>query len=264
MMTDKDHIQQLLSRLEAGSASRGDLDEIERLLEAGTLNPEDIGTFSLMNEQLMRMDYPSPSASLDHRFRKMLAREQADWKGVGWKNFFLWPDFLPRLATTFAVLVIGLTAGYFLRPAGNTTPDAEIAALSEQLTGLQEMMMLSLLEKGSATERLKAVNLTQEMSEASRKVTAALIQTLNEDENVNVRLAALDALKPYASDPAVRQALIQSIGKQESPLMQVSLAELMVALQEKSAVKEFEKIVDAKDTPGEIRKKLMESIKILI
>jgi hypothetical protein len=136
--------------------------------------------------------------------------------------------------------------------------------LSQQVSDLQEMMMLSLLEKGSATERLKAVNLTQEMDEASIKVTNALIQTLNQDENVNVRLAALEALKPYATDSSVREALIRSIGRQESPLVQISLAELMVALQEKSAVKEFEKIVESDNTPPEVRSKIRESMKVLI
>ena len=142
--------------------------------------------------------------------------------------------------------------------------DRQIVALSRQVSDLQELMMLSLLEKGSATERLKAVTLTQEMSDASRKVTDALIQTLNHDENVNVRLAALEALKPYVIDSKVREALVRSIGSQESPLVQISLAELMVGLQEKSAVKEFEKIVESEKTPLEIKEKIRETIRVLI
>jgi hypothetical protein len=102
------------------------------------------------------------------------------------------------------------------------------------------------------------------MNEASMKVTNALIQTLNQDENVNVRLAALDALKPYARDSSVRAALIRSISKQESPLVQISLAELMVALQEKSAVKEFEKIVESDSTPADVKKRIKENMEVLI
>ena len=42
------------------------------------------------------------------------------------------------------------------------------------------------------------------------------------------------------------------------------MAELMVALQEKSAVREFEKIVKSDKTPPEVRKKIKESLNILI
>ena len=79
--------------------------------------------------------------------------------------------------------------------------------LGQEVSDLKELMMLSLLEKESATERLKAVSLTQEMDQASQKVTSALLQTLNNDDNVNVRLAALDALKPYSSDGNVRAGI---------------------------------------------------------
>ena len=78
--------------------------------------------------------------------------------------------------------------------------------------------MLNMLEKESTSERLKAVNLTQGMDNASEKVVEALLQTLNNDPNVNVRLSALEALFPYASNPKVREGLIQSISQQESPL----------------------------------------------
>jgi hypothetical protein len=161
-------------------------------------------------------------------------------------------------------LLVGILAGYFLRYPTASPKDQQIERLSEQVSDLQEMMMLSLLETGSTTDRLKAVNLTQEMNDASRKVTNALIHTLNQDENINVRLAALEALKPYATDSSVREALIHAIAQQESPLVQISLAELMVALQEKSAVNEFEKIVESDKTPAEVKKKLKESIDVLI
>jgi hypothetical protein len=162
------------------------------------------------------------------------------------------------------VLLLGVAAGYLLRPSEAPGGSEQIEALSQQVSELQEMMMLSLLEKGSATDRLKAVSLTREMDEASKKVTSALIHTLNQDENVNVRLAALEALKPYVTDSSVREALVRSIANQESPLVQVSLAELMVALQEKAAVKEFEKIVESENTPADVRQKIRQSIEVLI
>ena len=136
--------------------------------------------------------------------------------------------------------------------------------LTQQVSDLREMMIFSLLEKESASERIKAVNLTSEMNEVSEKVTDALFKTMNRDENVNVRLSALEALKPYAKQSRVREQLIESIGKQDSPLVQVALAEFMAAIQEKKSVKELQKLLQNENTPKEVKSKINESIKVLI
>ena len=259
----KQEMQQVLDRFRAGHASETDRRNIEQWLEAGEVGIEDLEVFRELEGQLLKLETPPPSAALDRAFYRMLSAEKRGIGGASFWSLFSWPAFAPKLALASAALLAGLAAGYLLRPASPASGE-QVQMLSQQVSDLQEMMMLSWLENGSATERLKAVNLTQEMSDASRKVTRALIQTLNQDENVNVRLAALEALKPYATDSSVREALIRSIAHQESPLVQMSLAELMVALQEKSAVSEFEKIVESDKTPAAVKEKLKESIRILI
>ena len=126
------------------------------------------------------------------------------------------------------------------------------------------MMMLAMLEKESATERLKAVSLTSDMQLVSKKVTAALFQTLNGDENVNVRLAALDVLMNYAKDDEVREELIRSISLQDSPLVQIALADLMVMLQEKKSVSELKKLLQKENTAKEVKAKIEKSLNVLI
>jgi hypothetical protein len=257
-------VAELIIRFNAGLASEKDKAQLERFIESGAVSIEDLESLQVVDRHLANVQMPAPSAELDHRFYNMLAEEKRKPQPFSWRHFFSWPEFAPKLALASVTLIVGVLAGYLLRspdaaPAGN-----QIEALSQQVSDLQEMMMLSLLEKESATDRLKAVNLTQEMGEASIKVTNALIRTLNEDDNVNVRLAALDALKPFVNDSKVREALVRSIARQESPLVQVSMAELMVALQEKSAVKEFEKIVGSDKTPADVKKKIKQTMEVLI
>jgi hypothetical protein len=102
------------------------------------------------------------------------------------------------------------------------------------------------------------------MDNASEKVTNALFTTLNHDENVNVRLAALEALTSYSKDSAVRAKLIASISAQDSPLVQVAMAELMVAIQEKKSVEALKQLLNSDRTPKEVKTKISESIKVLI
>lgn len=259
-----EEIQQLLVRFNSGVATPDDYRKIESLIEAGVVNLEDLDEIRALQDQVEALRIPSPSSALDRDFQRLLVNEKRNEQPSRLKKFFSWPELMPRLVFASIALLLGLAVGYLIKPSASGPGDDQIHALSQQVSDLQEMMMLSLLEKGSATERLKAVGLTHEMDEASKKVTMALISTLNNDENVNVRLAALEALKPYATDSSVKEALIRSIALQESPLVQVSLAELMVALQERAAVREFEKIVDSDKTPDPVKQKIRESLKVLI
>lgn len=258
----EERIVELVSRFNRKLAGPEELREIEQYLEAGLINLDDLGELRVLDERLQMIETNPPSARLDNLFYEMLAKESKSIKPSAFRSFFHWPEFAPRLAFGSITLVLGIVVGLLLRAP--LQKDQQIELLGQEVSDLKELMMLSLLEKESATERLKAVSLTNEMDQASQKVTSALLQTLNSDENVNVRLAALDALKAYAGESSIREELIRSIAKQESPLVQIGLAELMVAMQAKSSVKELEKIVHNKNTPADVKSKIQESIKVLL
>jgi hypothetical protein len=256
---EQDKIQKLLNRYNTQQLTADEQRELEQLIESGSVDLDSLGHLSQLSDQIQQISFPVPSADLDDRFYQMLALEKKAGPSFSWKNFFSWPELAPKLAFAAVALIMGIVIGYFAKPSEGK----DIKLLSQQVTDLKEMMMLSLLEKESATERLRAVSLTEQMDYASTTVTTALIKTLNQDDNVNVRLAALDALKPYVKDGAVREELIRSIGQQKSPLVQVALAELMAQIQEKASVKELEKIIQSERTPSDVRNKIKESIKVL-
>lgn len=161
-------------------------------------------------------------------------------------------------------------------PVSPTTPDTskqdvavkekpqseskQLAALTTQVHEMRELMMLSLLQNPAASERLRAVSYTSEITHVNPNIAAALLATLNNDPNVNVRLTTLEALTHFARDPIVRQGLIQSILQQESPLVQAALADVMLKLQEKRAIPSFKKLLQQKDLNGMVRAKIEETI----
>jgi hypothetical protein len=260
-------IHELVERYRMQTLTPAEERELEALIEAGAVEPEDLGELGTFSAQVMHMPTPEPTAALSNRFYTMLAQEKKSAKapGFSWWASFAWLERTPKYAFAAIALLAGFGIGYWVRP-GNTieTSPADMQRLAQEVTDLKEMMALSLLEKESATDRLKAVSLTQEMDQASQKVTQALIETLNNDSNVNVRLAALEALAPYAQAPHVREALVRSIARQDSPLVQVSLAELMAGLQVKASVKELQKILKDDKTPSDIKHRIQKSIDIII
>jgi hypothetical protein len=216
----------------------------------------------VFEDRIQNMELPGPSMDLDDRFYASLAIEKRKLAKPTLRSWFLMPT-IQKFAIASLTFILGLTAGYLIQNSPATEP-GDLQALTEEVTTLKEMMMLSLLERESATDRLRAVSISQELDRASQQVTSALLQTLNNDENTNVRLAALEALKQYGNDSNVRTQLIESIAHQDSPLVQIALAELMASLQEKSSVKEFEKLLQNDHTPADVKNKIRERINVLI
>jgi HEAT repeat protein len=66
------------------------------------------------------------------------------------------------------------------------------------------------------------------MAQPDPLVLDALLQAVNHDSNVNVRLSAVDALQKFAADPEVARSMVNSIPGQESPLVQIALVDMLV------------------------------------
>jgi hypothetical protein len=254
------HWEELIAKYNAGLADASVLKRIETAIEGGEVELTQLTDFNQFSWQAAKLDVPSPSLEVSNRFYTMLAQEKRKKQKFS-LSIPSWDFLMPRLAMIAALLLVGFGTGYWFQ---QPTPSNSVSELTNQVSELKEMVMLSLLEKESATDRLRAVSLTNDMDQASQKVTAALLQTLNSDENVNVRLAALEALKPYVQDSRVREGLVKSIAQQESPLVQMSLAELMAAIQEKKSVSELKKLLESERVPKEVKKKINESIDVLI
>jgi len=218
-------------------------------------------------------EMPSAKASADMPVRFQLMLEEYKESIVEKQNPFanllqhlkqLW-TLQPRmqLAYSLVLVVIGLGFGYLLNRQG-VEGNKEIAALSSQVHEMKEMMMLSLLENPSASERIKGVSFTSDIKSTNKEVVDALFSTLNNDPNVNVRLVTLEALSNLANDPAVREGLVQSIMQQDSPLVQSALADAMLKLQEKRSVQSFKKLLQQKGLDTTIRVKIEKTINRLI
>jgi HEAT repeat protein len=159
----------------------------------------------------------------------------------------LWPQQPAfQMAVSFALLVIGVGLGYQLRsdkPALHEqagTP--ELAQLRGEVSSMRQMVALSLMQQQSAGERLRGVSYAYQAPSSDTEVLSALLRTINQDDSANVRLAAVDALHQFGSSPVTRAAIIQSIAKQDTPLVQIGLIDLLVDLKAKDAMPELVKL----------------------
>ncbi|TRX56016.1 HEAT repeat domain-containing protein [Fulvivirga sp. M361] len=260
MEKDKDR---LIEKYHQGNLTYEEGKQLESCIEKGIIKLEDLSDLCHLNKKLDMMASVEPSESLTYSFHQLLNEQRKARKPLGFKLSGIWnakPIF--RWTYSLALMMAGITIGWLAKNSNAT--HTEVGKLYAEVQEMKEMMMLTLLEKESTSDRLRAVGLTSDISEVSDKITDALLKTLNNDENVNVRLAALEALFPYASNTKVRKGLITSITNQESPMVQMGLAEMMVALQEKRAIGSLRELLKKEETPQEAKDRINESIQILI
>ena len=170
-----------------------------------------------------------------------------------------------KLSYAFALLIVGLGIGLIFSNKSKLSGDQEIAQLTSEVSEMKQVMMLSLIENPSATERIRAVNMTSEIKNVDDQVIDALLTTLNNDANDNVRLMTLEALIELADNAKVREGLVKSIVKQTSPLMQTAMADAMLKLQEKDSIKPLKKILKQENLNSTVKDKVEDTIqKILI
>ncbi|MFD2935915.1 HEAT repeat domain-containing protein [Spirosoma flavum] len=218
---------------------------------------------------------PEPSPNTRVRFQAMLdtyketvtTNQESTVDGLLAKIRQLWvPKTAFRLAYSVVLLSVGIAAGYWFHRPGTTTvafQQQQIDTLSTQVQDMRKMMLLSLLENPAASQRLRAVSYTEEINQVNGQVVEALLTTLNNDPNVNVRLVTLEALAKLATNPTVREGLVQSITQQESPLVQSALADVMVKLQEKRSIKPLRQLLHDDNLNGLVKGKIEQSIKDL-
>jgi hypothetical protein len=229
-----------------------------------------------MNElwvEMGTMETPAPSAHMQVKFQAMLdtykeevAGKNSLWTGIREKISTLW-QWQPRMpmAYNLVIILVSFACGYWVFSMGKGgQQNKQLAELSDQVHELKQTMMLSMLENPSASERIKGVSYTSEIKHVDQQVIDALLATLNNDPNVNVRLSTLDALTQLANHPEVRAGLIKSITEQESPLMQSAIADVMLKLQEKRSVGSFKELLKQKNLDHGVRNKIKETINSLI
>ncbi|HVT61422.1 MAG TPA: hypothetical protein VHR45_23865 [Thermoanaerobaculia bacterium] len=245
---------ELLTDYMTGDLARdpsGAADELSAHLAACAACREEAEGLRELWQTLGRLPQERPSAALESRFyallderieaaaRRDLLRRRGPAAGArpgeafgaraaAWLERWLPRRPLAQLATTLAALLIGILVGTRHPAAGGGGSGAEMGELRSEVRSLSQLVTLSLLKQESASERLKGVSFGRADS-SDERVLDALLDTVSFDPDVNVRLAAIDALAAVGRRPAVQQRFMASLPKQTSPLVQIAMVDLLLA-----------------------------------
>lgn len=242
--------------------------ELRKLIDQGRIDPNELEELSQFYQAMESAKVPEPTSRMSDRFYAMLetyknmTTEYSTGSIGQWWRHLLGQIRLPGLAYALVLLMFGFIGGMLLHTY--TVQDNDVKQLADQVRSMREMMVVTLLEQPSSFQRLKAVNISSDLSRVDNKVIEALLNTLNNDPNVNVRLEAVDALVRHAGNPLAREGLVRSIDRQNSPLVQVAMADAMVNLREKNAVPDLKKLLAREDLNPLVKERIKSSITKLL
>jgi hypothetical protein len=251
-----DKIKELIAEYLNSEISEENLEKLEQLADKEDLPLADfVQTF----QQLDEIEAGEPGGQMDENFYSMLEaqKEKIAEKENRWGRLseqlirILSVPQVPRLAYGVILLLIGIVVGNMLMP--NRGYEQQISSMSAEMGQMRELMVLSMIKGDQATERIKAVNYVDKMESVDNKIIDALFKTLNNDKNTNVRLVSLEALAKFVELPKVREGLIKSINQQDSPIVLMTLADILVKLNDKRFIEELKNLLKKEDLDPTLR-----------
>jgi HEAT repeats len=234
---DKEKLEGLIIDYIDGRLSKEQCVQLEQELAQ---NNDARKLYEQMREVMQVMDRSEniePSSALKNNFEKVLQKEMRVQDAA--KTIRFSPVFY-RVAAAIALVLSGVAIGYWINK--NQRHEEELLVLKKQMEEVKSMVISKLDNQQSASQRMIGVSVALDMDKPDDEIVSALIHTMNEDGNTNVRLAALEALGKFYHQQHVREALIQSLKKQTDPVVQIALIRLMVEMKEKDSLKELQRI----------------------
>ena len=216
------------------------LQEITRKLDALPTDEEPTPRlreqfYAMLDTHQRAADTPSPFA---------LARSRLD------RFFAALLPAQPAVQFAFAVALLlgGLFAGQrYFAPAPVAAPvddssKKELAALRAQMNSMGQLVTYSLLQQQSTSDRMRTVLATMDLKSPDRKVLTDLVGSLAFDPSINVRLSAVEALAQHADDSLVRAGVLSALPRENAPLVQVAMIELLATARDQASLPVLEKL----------------------
>ncbi len=236
-----------------------------RLPEAGTAEvrahlascPDCQREYASLTQTLTALDAlpaAKPGPALRKNFYAMLEEEKNSAASIAAAahrqqrahRLTIWRWVLTPLAGGALAVAAFMAGTRYAPPAAAPVTDAatkqELADLRKQVDSVKQRVQLSLLQPRSTSDRLQG-RARQRGSRRTRRPSPTSSASLALDPSTNVRLSALDALNPHADQQVVRNSVLATLPRDPSPLVQVAMIDFLVAVHDRDAAPELERMV---------------------
>ncbi|PKP33918.1 MAG: hypothetical protein CVU00_09160 [Bacteroidetes bacterium HGW-Bacteroidetes-17] len=265
----KDELYKLVLDYLDGNLDPLKLDILKHELEMMGYGLDNLEELKSLVKTMDEIEIPGPSSVMSDRFYQMLEAEMDESKLASTEgsilsdlNNFLTQFLTSKLSYGLIMLLFGWMIGFWIMP--NTSVSNQMSQMNTEIQQMKELVMFSMLDQPMASERLQAMKMISTSPVDNEKIIGSLLEALNKDSDVNVRMAAVEALLAFANLDQVRTGLKESVFKQNSPLVQLTLVDGLVAINDKAAIPIFERLISSNDVHQAVKDRSREGITKLI
>ncbi len=227
---------------------------IAELIEIYPTCSDDLRSAYNMWIDLQELEVPLPSERMDASFYKALNEYSVE------KSVPLQMHWLKYAAAGLVLVLSGIFMG---RQLGDEKAPVQLV-VTEQVPDAMQVNVARMTMSRSSTHKMEAIHDTKEIDNPSDKIFEALNQVLLKDQSINVRLSAIEAMLHFSDDPLARSYLIKAIPFQDSPIVQIALADAMINLEERESLGTMKEMLESGDLELEVKDHFEDAIKILM
>jgi HEAT repeats len=252
-----EEIRQVIPQYLSGQLTPAEKDIFEAQLNASPELRIEVEELRSLWDELGSIPEERPSDALRARFYQKLNAIARERNRLSDGGYAWWKSGLQGLVRQTTLAIAVFAAGLYVGRVnlGRSPATQEVKRLDTEVQTLRQTVALSLLERQSATSRLEGISWSSRVEHPDSDLVSALLSTLNSDPNINVRLSALDAVEKFSGDPAVRKALVESIPRQDSPLVQIALIDAVVHMRDNTAATELRKLTGDREVNAAVRQR---------
>lgn len=202
-----------------------------------------------------------PSESLQTGFNQMLdAYSEGALNKPHTRSGTVLLSFLPkRPIMQIAAALILFAAGALSGSRIFTGPEVYLTEIKQMRTEMHQMnrlVALTLIDQSSASKRLQGIRMISQMEDTDNAITDILLDLILNDPNVNVRMASASVLRDLSRFNMITTRLISALFNQTSPLVQISMVDLLVSIGDKKAASVFHEMLQKDDLDKSVRERL--------
>ncbi len=250
---EEQDLEALLSGYLEGSLTQAGKLKAERLIDTDPKARELLEELSALDDGFRKLKDTVAPAALSAAFYQALEAEKAARKqqvrsGLDRSGLVISGQvrsaqerprqvFLPRHFWQAAAAAVLLLAAFMAGLTVNRNGNRELlTAFQDEMRETRVLMAKAMLKAPSDSERLMAVQYSYQVPEADTKMAGVLAHCLKNDQNLNVRLAAAEALMRFGGMEAVREAVLVTLANTQEPLLQITLIDVLVQWREPRAI----------------------------
>ncbi|MFT6370725.1 MAG: hypothetical protein ACJAWH_001809 [Maribacter sp.] len=153
---------------------------------------------------------------------------------------------------------IALLFGAFMlgRNQNERQANQSLSSQEYKLLEIQQTAMISLMGNQSPSKRIQGVNLITKFENPDEEIINALVNRLLLDENMNVRLTAVEALAMFAKSETVKSAFIKVLATEKDPSLQIAIIHNLVRIQAQNTAKPMKYLLEQEDTQPFVKEEI--------